>query len=129
MFNALKVAAVVAVVTVGGFAALRVGLPPGPGTGAPGAETPNVAEDWAFFTGTVDRAAAEALLALSEPFTQNGLSVDLGGWGKTGRSIVTDDPRMTGMQTMRVNRFTDTSGGGDISAVLKTIENDAGSAN
>jgi WD40 repeat protein len=38
MNSMLKVAAVVAIITVGGFAASRVGLPPGPGTGAPGVE-------------------------------------------------------------------------------------------
>lgn len=126
MLSALKVAVAVAIITLGGFAASRVGPGPGPGTGAPSVEVPSVTEEWAFFSGTIDRAEAEALPALSEPFTDDGLTVDLGGSGQAGRSIVTDDPRMTGTQSMRVHKFTDPTDSSEIAAVLETIENDAG---
>lgn len=126
MNSFLKVAAVVAVITVGGLAVSRVGSGPGPIAGAPGVEAPSVTEEWAFFTGTITKGGTEDLPALSEPFTENGLTVDLGGWGQAGRPIVTDDPRMTGTQSVRFHHFTDPSDGSSIIAVLSTIENDAG---
>ena len=87
-----------------------------------------VAAEWAFFTGTIDKAAAGAdvLPASTEPFTENGLTIDLGGWGPVGQTIVSDDPRMTGTRSVRYHLFTDESGGSEIGATLETIENEEG---
>ena len=125
MYNALKVAAAVAIITVGGFAVSRIEPGPGPGTGAPGVEAPGVPEEWAFFSGMMTKEGTD-LPALSEPFTENGLSVDLGAWGLAGQPIVTDDPRMTGTQSVRWHIFTDPTDGSLIAAALATIENDGG---
>jgi hypothetical protein len=85
-----------------------------------------VAEEWAFFTGTIDKDQGDVRPASTEPFTENGLTIDLGGWGPVGQTIVSDDPRMTGTRSVRYHFFTDASGGGEIAAVFETIENDAG---
>jgi hypothetical protein len=124
MSNSLKVAAGVAILAVAVITAPGVGS--GPEGSVRGAEAPGVAEEWAFFTGTIAKDQADVVPASTEPFTEDGLTIDLGGWGPVGQTIVSDDPRMTGTRSVRYHFFTDASGGGEIAATLQTIENDSG---
>ena len=85
-----------------------------------------VATEWAFFTATIDKDQGDVRPASTEPFTENGLTIDLGGWGPVGQTIVSDDPRMTGTRSVRYHLFTDELGGSEIGATLETIENEEG---
>lgn len=102
MFNATKVAAAAAILTLGvGLAISRVGLDPEPQSVAPGAEaTFVVPSGGAFFTGQMrydGRPPTDA--GQTQEFEEGGLAVSYVPLGFVGQTFTTSDPRLTGTRS------------------------------
>jgi hypothetical protein len=131
MFNAVKVAAMVAIISVGGLVAARVVVGPGPGIGAPAAEapSPSPSPDLAMVpTWVTGELALAPTCADATITTEPGVRHEV-GYRCEGQTWTLSDPRLTGTATSTWNADVYRVEGAEVTVSAGTydLRNDGGS--